>query len=146
MSATNSAKSKSISSVPLAVYRELATELQLTQAQLAFYRHRWEQANQQRQELICEVQHLVEATQKIQAIISACTNENADDEDNVSTNQLENAIPQVGVAPQIINQETAKTEIKLYWIVIMVLAVLVLSFGAGFILMNSVSGTRQQRP
>jgi hypothetical protein len=137
MSATNT-KSKSVSSVPLAVYKELAEELRLTQAQLAFYRNCYEKTNQKQQKLIAELHQLAEATQKIQAIISTYTGE-----EEKSNDQPENAIPQVGVAPQIVDQETAKIQIKPHWLAFIIGAVLVLSFGLGFVLVNSVASTRR---
>jgi hypothetical protein len=122
---------KFISYVPIAVYRELATELQLTQSQLAFYRSRYEQAHQQNQQIVQEVQSVMAVGHKIQAIVA-------------NTTPDQPVIPQI-VVPQQVWSSPPDTEGKFHWVIIFISIVLVASLGLGFIVMNTLSAQKQRR-
>ncbi len=58
------------SSVPVTVYRELAAELQSTQAKLSFFQLQNEQLTKQNQMLLQEFEAIAQATDRVQAILT----------------------------------------------------------------------------
>ncbi|MDX2255006.1 MAG: hypothetical protein NW214_05775 [Pseudanabaenaceae cyanobacterium bins.39] len=69
-SSPNSASTSYQASVPVTVYRELAAELQTTQAKLSFFQLQNEQLTRQNQMLLQEFEIIAQSTDRIQAILT----------------------------------------------------------------------------
>jgi len=67
---SGSAQSGYQASVPVTVYRELAAELQSTQAKLSFFQLQNEQLTKQNQMLLQEFETIAQATDRVQAILA----------------------------------------------------------------------------